>query len=62
MLEKMEVYLEAGTRMVWVAYPAKKVVYVYRRNADGSLTLRKVEGEDVLPGFTLALSDVFPSE
>jgi len=68
MLEKVESYLESGTILVWVVYPARQVVYVYRRNQDDSLNLRKVDvngsldGEDVLPGFSLAIKTIFPPE
>lgn len=68
MLEKVESYLEPGTILVWVVYPARQVVYIYRRNQDGSLNLRKVDingslgGEDVLPGFSLAIKTIFPPE
>jgi Uma2 family endonuclease len=68
MLEKIESYLEAGTQLAWVAYPAKRAVNVCRRNPDGSLHIRKVDingvldDEDVLPGFKLAVKAVFPPE
>lgn len=67
MLEKVEAYLESGTKLVWVAYPTSQVVDVYHRNADGSLTLRKIDiegtldGEDVLPGFKLSVKTIFPA-
>ncbi len=68
MIDKAESYLQSGARLVWVIYPIIRVVDVIRRNADGSLTIRKVEsdglldGEDVLPGFTLSVQELFPAE
>jgi Uma2 family endonuclease len=53
-------YLRAGT-VVWIVDPDKKLVEVYTANAihkvgiDGTL-----DGGDVLPGFTLAVKDIFP--
>jgi Uma2 family endonuclease len=65
-LNKVESYLESGTRLVWVAYPDEKVIDVYRRGSDNSLQMRKfgldtmLDGEDVLPGLKIAVKDVFP--
>jgi len=62
-LDKVRDYLEAGTRLVWVIDPDKRVAYVYRSDMpvrfireDGVL-----DGEDVLPGFTLPLAEVLPA-
>jgi Uma2 family endonuclease len=65
MLDKVESYLQCGTKLVWVVYPGARVVDVFTPNPDGSMTLRKVEangtleGGDVLPGFTLQVSEIF---
>ncbi|GIV15279.1 MAG: hypothetical protein KatS3mg022_0714 [Armatimonadota bacterium] len=59
--EKVDDWLQAGVRMVWVVDPSKRVVYVYRANqpvrvlhAEDVLT-----GEDVLPGFECKVSEIF---
>jgi Uma2 family endonuclease len=68
MLERVQSFLASGTRIVWVVYPVTRVVDVYRSSADGSLTLRTIpfegalDGEDVLPGFSLPVKDIFPTE
>lgn len=68
MMDKAESYLESGTRLVWVVYPVLQAVDVIHRNEDGSLNVQKVnldgtlDGEDVLPGFTLPVRDIFPQE
>ncbi|HEY4001113.1 MAG TPA: Uma2 family endonuclease [Candidatus Xenobia bacterium] len=54
-------YLQAGSRLVWVFDPRRKRVHIYRQNGTvqvlgGAATL---DGEDVLPGFQLPLSDAF---
>ncbi len=64
---KIELYLEYGTKLVWVFYPETKLVYVCRK-ANGGMLMQRVpfdgelDGEDVLPGFKLAVKDVFPKE
>ncbi|RMF33196.1 MAG: Uma2 family endonuclease [Chloroflexi bacterium] len=54
-------YLAHGTRLVWVVRPHQRTVTVYR--ADGTARLLRetdtLEGENVLPGFTLPLTDLF---
>lgn len=54
-------YLDAGTRMVWVVNPRSERVTVYR-SASQIRSLKRGEvlsGEDVLPGFELALDELF---
>jgi Uma2 family endonuclease len=60
-LRKVVDYLEAGTRLVWVVDPDAQSVTVYRSlqsirvfRADEELS-----GEDVLPGFSLKVSEIF---
>lgn len=57
---KVKEYLEAGTRLVWVIDPEARATGVFR--ADGSYSFVAedgiLDGEDVLPGFTLPLRDV----
>jgi Uma2 family endonuclease len=59
-IEKIEEYLAAGTRLVWLVDLDRQTVTVYRPNQapevlDGAATL---SGEDVLPGFQLAVASV----
>lgn len=58
--KKVGEYLQYGTRLVWVVFPALKTVVV--RTVEGSRTLTEkdtLEGGDVLPGFVLLLSELF---
>jgi Uma2 family endonuclease len=59
--EKVEEYLTAGVRLVWVVNPPKRTVRVHR--ADGTITnLRETDelsGEDVVPGFRCRVSELF---
>jgi Uma2 family endonuclease len=65
-LDRVERYLEAGTRLVWLVYADEQVVDVWRRADKGALNKRKVgidgtlDGEDVLPGFKLPVRAIFP--
>jgi Uma2 family endonuclease len=64
-LDKVYAYLRAGTRLVWAVYPEDKLIDVYRLAEDQSVNVRPrrmgdiLDGEDVLPGFKLAVQDVF---
>jgi Uma2 family endonuclease len=59
-------YLHAGTQIVWAVYADEKVVHVIRLDEDGGLRSQPfgindtLQGGDVLPGFTLAVRDIFP--
>jgi Uma2 family endonuclease len=58
--DKVNDYLEYGVRLIWVIYPRRKQAHVFRPdrlmrvvNSDG-----KLEGEDVVPGFEVTLSQI----
>jgi Uma2 family endonuclease len=59
-LVKVGDWLEAGTRLVWVINPERRLARVYRH--DGSETsineTGELDGEDVLPGFSCRLISV----
>jgi Uma2 family endonuclease len=59
--EKIEAYLRAGVRLVWVVNPESRTVLIYR--ADGSIGgLRErdeLNGEEVLPGFRCRVAELF---
>jgi Uma2 family endonuclease len=59
--QKVEDYLHAGVKLVWVINPQSRTVLVYR--ADGSIVgLRdsdELTGETVLPGFRCGVSELF---
>ncbi len=61
--EKVEEYLRAGVRLIWVIHPEIRVIQIFR--ADGS-TARirsgdELSGEDVVPGFRCPVDALFPS-
>jgi Uma2 family endonuclease len=59
--QKIEEYVRAGVRLVWVISPQNRTVRIYR--ADGtSASLREgdeLDGEAVLPGFRCRVRDLF---
>jgi Uma2 family endonuclease len=60
-LNKVGDWLIAGSRLVWVIDPLRHRALVYR--ADGSVSLLAeldaLDGEDVLPGFSCSLDDLW---
>ena len=61
LLRKLTAYFANGTRLVWVVDLKKRVAHVHH-SPKRSMVLRggdSLEGEDVLPGFTLPLADLF---
>lgn len=59
--EKIEEYLSAGTRLIWIVYPKQKMIQAYRSSNVINI-LREtdvLDGEDVLPGFRLPLVELF---
>ena len=59
-LDKVGEYLEAGVRLVWVIDPRKAKAVVYRSLSDVTEVMADddLDGEDVLPGFRVRLSDL----
>ncbi|MDQ6670841.1 MAG: Uma2 family endonuclease [Chloroflexota bacterium] len=61
--DKVDAYLAAGVRLVWVVEPSRRTVRIYasdhaerRLRADSDAVL---EGDSVVPGFSLSLADLF---
>jgi Uma2 family endonuclease len=61
--EKIEEYLRAGVRLIWVIHPEVRVVEIFR--ADGSSARIRpggeLSGEDVVPGFLCPVDSLFPA-
>jgi Uma2 family endonuclease len=59
---KTRMWLDAGVRLVWVVYPARREIVIHR--TDSATTLAETDtltGEDIVPGFTLPVAEVFGS-
>ena len=59
--EKIVEYFESGARLVWVLNPEEETVLVYHSPQPDRLlkAADSVDGEDVIPGFSMPLSELF---
>jgi Uma2 family endonuclease len=61
LMQKIEDYLQAGVRMIWVVFPKSRTILVFR--PDHSVSMLKPEnelsGEDVIPGFSCRVAELF---
>ncbi len=62
-LDKVGEYLAAGVSLVWVIDPANRRATAYRSLTDVREVQEtgRLEGEDVVPGFSCPLAEVLPS-
>jgi len=61
---KMAIYLRAGVRLAWAAWPASRTIDVWRPTSPGQpfVTLRDadtLDGQDVVPGFQCPVREIF---
>lgn len=58
---KMQEYLDNGVKLGWLIEPAAKIVEIYRSGQPVEIVNNPATllGEDVLPGFTLNLTEIF---
>lgn len=58
---RVDDYLRVGVQQVWVLYPGRKSVYVYRHDGTARrLTITDdLSGETVPPGFACRVADLF---
>jgi Uma2 family endonuclease len=59
--EKIEEYLQAGVRLVWVINPELRMVKVYRPDRTEEILRSgdEIDGESVVPGFRCRLDELF---
>jgi len=59
---QLEEYFAAGCRMVVVVHPRRRIANVYRSPDDVTLLTEDdvLDGGDVVPGWKLPLSEIFP--
>ena len=59
--QKVTEYLRAGVKLIWVIYPRQKQVHVFRPGRDPKILGGDdfVEGEDVVTGFRIPLTDLW---
>jgi len=61
-LRKTGLYLAGGVRAVWLVRPEQRTVTVFAPDAPERILQidEALDGGDILPGFSLPLSDIFP--
>jgi Uma2 family endonuclease len=62
MAAKAREYLNAATRLVWIIWPRRRQVDVWRAGDDEPATLTvedTLDGEDVVPGFRYPVAELF---
>ena len=59
--EKIRIYMEAGVRLAWLLYPDPPAIAVHAPGRPVQMLHEGdwLEGEDVLPGFRVAVTDLF---
>ena len=59
--EKVEAWLRAGVRLVWIVDPATRSATAFRSPEDATRLSENdaMDGEDVVPGFTCRIGDLF---
>jgi Uma2 family endonuclease len=63
MLDKAQLYLARGTRMVWIIYSTRQIIEVLTLTDRQLLTINDtLTGGEVLPGFSVAARDLFPPD
>jgi Uma2 family endonuclease len=65
-LDRMEFFFNAGTQLFWVLYPEDWLIEIWKSEAHAGMRVQKLgmdktlSGDDVLPGFFLPISKLFP--
>ena len=60
--QKLREYFQSGTRLAWIIDPAPRSVAVYREPGEPAALIDEsgtLDGEQVLPGFTLPVAELF---
>ncbi len=59
--DKVDAYLQAGAQLVWVVEPVRRRVTAYASDRSARMLIEgdSLTGGDVLPGFSLPLTDIF---
>ncbi len=58
---KVQEFMRAGTRLVWVVNPQTRIVEVHRAHGQGAILREddELDGEQVLPGFHCKVAELF---
>jgi Uma2 family endonuclease len=60
-MSKVVEWFSVGVRLIWVIYPESGTVHVLRRDGSGAWfgPGGQLSGEDVIPGFTCSVDELF---
>jgi Uma2 family endonuclease len=61
-MKKVAEYLEVGVALVWVVYPKRREVVIYRASDEQTISLHEhdvIENLTELPGFRCSVSEFF---
>jgi Uma2 family endonuclease len=58
--ERVQDFLDAGTRLFWVVNPEARITHVYRHDGSGVILREhdQLTGEDVVPGFVVTVAEI----
>lgn len=63
MLDKANLYLARGSRMVWLIYSTRRIIELLTPSDRQLLTINDIlSGGDVLPGFSVSVRELFPAD
>jgi len=62
-LERLNEYFAAGTKLVWIVYPTQRLLYVYSSPRQVRILGQadELDGGVVLPGFRIPIASLFPA-
>jgi Uma2 family endonuclease len=62
-IERVDEYFAAGTKLVWIVYPTRRLVYVYESPSQVRILSKadELHGGVVLPDFRIPLARLFPA-
>jgi Uma2 family endonuclease len=62
--EKLNEYLDAGIRLIWIVNPDRRTIRIYRNDGTTRLYREKdtIENDPMLPGLRLTAGEIFPAE
>ena len=62
-IERLNEYFAAGTKLVWIVYPTQRLLYVYESPRQVRIlgAADELDGGVVLPGFRIPIASLFPA-
>ena len=62
-VERVNEYFAAGTKLVWIVYPTQRLVYVYQSPRQVRILgdADELDGGGVLPAFRVPVATLFPA-